>query len=117
MLCCASVHGDTDCGLTNISLALESEECGNCVTINTTACAGHCQTQDPVFKSSMALITQNSCNFKEVSYTTIKLHNCLTGVEPSFTYPLALSCECSQCNTDNTDCAAVSSGPPECLVS
>uniref|UniRef100_A0A8C2KXF5 Glycoprotein hormone subunit beta domain-containing protein n=1 Tax=Cyprinus carpio TaxID=7962 RepID=A0A8C2KXF5_CYPCA len=39
----------SSCRLTNISITVESEECGSCITIDTTACAGLCKTQNQVY--------------------------------------------------------------------
>ncbi|KAF5897747.1 follicle stimulating hormone beta subunit, partial [Clarias magur] len=45
MLVWAGSDCKTRCHLTSISITVESDECGSCITINTTACAGLCQTQ------------------------------------------------------------------------
>lgn len=45
MLVWAGSECKARCRLTNISITVESDECGSCITINTTACAGLCQTQ------------------------------------------------------------------------
>nr|AIA09918.1 follicle stimulating hormone [Arapaima gigas] len=96
------------CDLNNITIPLENEECEKCITITTTSCTGWCFTQDPVYKSSLAPYIQHTCNFKEVAYESAFLPDCPEGVDPHFTYPVALSCECSRCNTDTTDCGALS---------
>ncbi|KAL7831111.1 hypothetical protein SRHO_G00306130 [Serrasalmus rhombeus] len=102
------------CRLANISITVESEECRSCITINTTSCAGLCQTQERAYRSPMAPYVQNTCNFREWTYETIQLPGCPAGVDSSFTYPVALSCECIQCNTDSTDCGALSMQPSSC---
>ncbi|XP_036400148.1 follitropin subunit beta [Megalops cyprinoides] len=116
MLCLALAHNGHSCGLTNISISVESEECRGCITINTTACAGLCITQEPVYKSSLAPYIQQTCNFREVAYEKVHLPGCPDGVDPFFTYPVALSCECSQCNTDSTDCGPLNIEVTGCLA-
>nr|AJF38238.1 follicle-stimulating hormone beta subunit [Astyanax altiparanae] len=102
------------CRLTNISITVESEECGSCITIDTTACAGFCHTQENNYNNPVVPNVQNICNFREWTYETVQLTGCPAGVDSSFTYPVALSCECSQCKTDSTDCAALSMQPSSC---
>ncbi|KAI1890169.1 hypothetical protein AGOR_G00170900 [Albula goreensis] len=106
------------CGLTSVSISVEGEDCKGCITFNTTSCAGMCVTQDPVYKSEVILRTapygQQTCNFREVVYETVRLPGCPEGVDPHFTYPVALSCECSQCNTDTTDCGPVNAEVSGC---
>ncbi|KAG9260878.1 follitropin subunit beta [Astyanax mexicanus] len=102
------------CRLTNISITVESEECGSCITIDTTACYGLCHTQGTNYRNPVVPNVQNTCNFREWTYETVQLTGCPAGVDSSFTYPVALSCECSQCNTDSTDCGALSMQPSSC---
>nr|XP_015194129.1 PREDICTED: follitropin subunit beta [Lepisosteus oculatus] len=45
MLCWAALRCRADCGLANISIPVENEECSRCITVNTTSCAGSCPTQ------------------------------------------------------------------------
>ncbi|XP_062846024.1 follitropin subunit beta [Trichomycterus rosablanca] len=104
----------TCCHLTDITIIVESEECNSCITINTTACAGLCQTQERAYRSPMVPYFQNTCNYREWTYETIQLPSCPPGVDSSYTYPVALSCECSQCNSDITDCGAFSMQPSSC---
>ncbi|KAM9493972.1 follitropin subunit beta [Clarias gariepinus] len=114
MLVWAGSECKTRCRLTSISITVESDECGSCITINTTACAGLCQTQERAYRSPMAPYFQNTCNFRDWTYETVQLPGCAPGVDSSFTYPVALSCECSQCNTEITDCGAFSMQPSSC---
>ncbi|XP_058237835.1 follitropin subunit beta isoform X1 [Hemibagrus wyckioides] len=116
MLVWAGTECKARCRLTNLSITVESDECGSYITINTTACAGLCQTQvqERAYRSPMAPYIQNTCNFKDWTYETIQLPGCAPGVDSSFTYPVALSCECSLCNTEVTDCGAFSMQPNSC---
>ncbi|XP_016427163.1 gonadotropin subunit beta-1-like [Sinocyclocheilus rhinocerous] len=104
----------SSCRLTNISITVESEECGSCFTIDTTACAGLCKTQESVYRSPMMLYYQNTCNFKEWIYETYEFKGCPARADSVFTYPVALSCECSKCNSDITDCGVLSQQTISC---
>ncbi|XP_029112145.1 follitropin subunit beta [Scleropages formosus] len=106
-MCWAVVGADPHCDLTNISISMGIEECGNCITINTTSCTGWCFSEYPMHRNSMSPYFQHTCNFKEVTYESVTLPDCPEGVDPNFTYPVALSCECNQCNTDTTECGKV----------
>ncbi|XP_066510606.1 gonadotropin subunit beta-1-like [Hoplias malabaricus] len=114
MLVSAGSECKASCCLSNISIALEIEECGSCITINTTSCAGLCQTQERAYRSPVAPYVQNTCNFREWTYETVQLTDCPAAKDSPFTFPVALSCECSQCNTDSTDCGALSMQPSSC---
>ncbi|KAA0723339.1 Gonadotropin subunit beta-1 [Triplophysa tibetana] len=107
-------EGRSSCRLTNISITVESEECGSCITIDTTACAGLCKTQERVYRSPMVQNYQNTCNFREWTYETYELKGCPLRVDSVFTYPVALSCECSKCNTDIMDCGVLSHQTSSC---
>ncbi|TSK19949.1 Gonadotropin subunit beta-1 [Bagarius yarrelli] len=106
----------TPCSLINISFTVESDECGSCITVNTTACAGLCWTQETAYRSPIASYSQNTCNFLNLTYETVHLPGCAPGVDSSFTYPVAQSCRCSQCNTEITDCGAFSMQPNRCYT-
>lgn len=45
MLVWAGSECKARCRLTNIPIIVRNDECGSSITINTTACAGLCQTQ------------------------------------------------------------------------
>ncbi|KAK1161809.1 hypothetical protein AOXY_G19458 [Acipenser oxyrinchus oxyrinchus] len=115
LLCWAAGQCHASCALENITIGIEKEGCGNCVSVNTTSCAGRCLTQADVYKSSISLYTQLVCTFKEISYVTVQLPNCPEHVDPFYNYPVALSCECGQCATDYTDCDTLSLGPSDCF--
>ncbi|KAK3509689.1 hypothetical protein QTP70_008436 [Hemibagrus guttatus] len=91
MLVWAGTERKARCRLTNITITVESDECGSCITINTMACAGLCQTQERAYRSPMAPYIQNTCNFMDWTYETIQLPGCAPGFDSSFTYPVALS--------------------------
>lgn len=58
---------------------------------------------------------QRVCTYKEVRYETVRLRGCPAGVDPTFTYPVALSCHCDLCNLDSSDCTVQSIGPDFCI--
>ncbi|XP_069780277.1 follitropin subunit beta-like [Narcine bancroftii] len=114
LLCWMFAESLNRCQLTNVTLAVEKEECGYCNTINVTWCSGYCFTKDPVFKQSLLFVYQEVCNYKEIVYETITVPNCPANVNPYFTYPVAMSCQCGMCNTDTTDCTVSGMGPAHC---
>uniref|UniRef100_A0A8C6T494 Gonadotropin subunit beta-2 n=1 Tax=Neogobius melanostomus TaxID=47308 RepID=A0A8C6T494_9GOBI len=86
------------CLPSDFTLYVEKPECDFCVAINTTICMGFCRT-----KVVGPLLYQRSCTYDKVEYRTTMLPGC--SANPLFTYPVALSCHCSTCRTENNDCA------------
>ncbi|XP_053308163.1 lutropin subunit beta-like [Spea bombifrons] len=110
----SAVQGRRPCHPTNATISAEKEDCPICMTLTTTICSGYCQTKDPVYKSALATYYQHICTYKEIRYDTIKLPNCSPNTDPFFTYPVAVSCECSLCKMDYSDCTVQSLGPAFC---
>ncbi|XP_051562476.1 thyroid stimulating hormone subunit beta a isoform X2 [Myxocyprinus asiaticus] len=50
-------------------------------------------------------LVQRGCTYQEVEYRTAVLPGCPPHADPHFTYPVALSCHCSTCNTHSDECA------------
>ncbi|XP_078077254.1 thyrotropin subunit beta-like [Mustelus asterias] len=96
----------SQCSLTRYVSYVENEECGYCVAINTTICAGFCMSRDVNTKSLLPKIVliQKVCTYQDVKYISIKLPGCPPNVDPFYRFPVILSCTCSQCATDSTDC-------------
>ncbi|KAG2460137.1 GPHB5 protein, partial [Polypterus senegalus] len=44
------------------------------------------------------------CTYNKTRYVSVKLPGCRAHVNPIFTFPVAISCECSMCSTENTEC-------------
>ncbi|KAG9481523.1 hypothetical protein GDO78_010646 [Eleutherodactylus coqui] len=109
--------GHSACQLTNATISAEKDHCPICVTFTTTICSGHCQTLDLVFQSARSEFKQRICTYKEIRYDTIELPNCSPGADPTFTYPVALSCDCDHCKMDYSDCTVHSSKPDVCMKS
>ncbi|NXY14094.1 FSHB protein, partial [Atrichornis clamosus] len=107
-ICCNS------CQLTNITIAVEREECEFCITVNATWCSGYCFTRDPVYKYPPVSSVQQTCTFKEVVYETVKIPGCGDHPESFYSYPVATECHCETCDTDTTDCTVRGLGPSYC---
>lgn len=71
--------------------------------------------QDPVIKIPFNKINQNVCTYKSVYYKTYELPGCPPGVDPMVTYPVALSCHCSRCSMNTSDCTFQSLQPDFCV--
>ncbi|KAM4703062.1 lutropin subunit beta-like [Rhinophrynus dorsalis] len=110
----SAVQGHRDCKPTNATISAEKEDCPMCMTLTTSICSGYCYTRDPVWKNALSSVNQHVCTYKEIRYDTIKLPNCMPGTDPFFTYPVAVSCDCSQCKMDYSDCTVQSIGPDFC---
>lgn len=55
-------------------------------------------------------LIQRGCTYEKVEYRTAVLPGCPMDANPTFTYPVALSCHCSSCRTDSDECAHRASG-------
>uniref|UniRef100_A0A8C0JDV9 Glycoprotein hormone subunit beta domain-containing protein n=1 Tax=Chelonoidis abingdonii TaxID=106734 RepID=A0A8C0JDV9_CHEAB len=53
---------------------------------------------------ALAPVSQHVCSYRAVRYETLALPVCPPGVDPAFTFPVALSCHCSLCLMDSSDC-------------
>ncbi|CAM9466011.1 unnamed protein product [Lampetra fluviatilis] len=107
------VSSNSLCKLHNTTIALEKSGCDECLYINTTVCSGYCYTWQ-LIGHNMRKIAQEVCTYTDVGYETVTLHGCDPGVDPTLYYPVALSCQCSQCQTDTTDCTERSLRPDYC---
>ncbi|XP_007444158.1 follitropin subunit beta [Python bivittatus] len=92
------------CELSNITIAVEKEECGFCISVNATWCSGYCFTKKPVDMSLQIQYVQNVCTFKSIVYETVKIPGCAGHAESFYSYPVATGCHCKTCDTDITDC-------------
>ncbi|KAK2853113.1 hypothetical protein Q7C36_008314 [Tachysurus vachellii] len=57
---------------------------------------------DPPFIESH----QRVCTYNQTQLVTVQLPNCSSGMDPYYTYPVALRCECGVCVTSTTECIA-----------
>ncbi|XP_067277487.1 lutropin subunit beta [Pseudorasbora parva] len=103
------------CEPVNETVAVEKEGCPKCLVFQTTICSGHCITKEPVYKSPFSSVYQHVCTYRDVRYETVRLPDCSPGVDPHITYPVALSCDCSLCTMDTSDCTIESLQPDFCM--
>ncbi|XP_063149164.1 follitropin subunit beta [Candoia aspera] len=101
--CWKMIYCDS-CELSNITIAVEKEECGFCISVNAAWCSGYCFTKDPNDKSFPMKRVQNVCTFKSIVYETVKVPGCAGHAESFYSYPVATGCHCETCDTDITDC-------------
>ncbi|KAM6915984.1 lutropin subunit beta isoform 1-T2 [Xenentodon cancila] len=103
------------CQLINQTVSLEKDGCSGCHPVVTTICSGHCITKDPVRKIRFSNVYQRVCTYQDYYYKTFELPDCLPGVDPTVTYPVALSCHCGGCAMDRSDCTFESLQPDFCM--
>uniref|UniRef100_A0A3B5AJC7 Gonadotropin subunit beta-2 n=1 Tax=Stegastes partitus TaxID=144197 RepID=A0A3B5AJC7_9TELE len=103
------------CQLVNQTVSLEKEGCPRCHPVETTICSGHCITKDPVIKTLFSKVYQHVCTYRDFYHKTFELPDCLPGVDPTVTYPVALSCHCGGCAMDTSDCTFESMQPNSCM--
>ncbi|XP_053189476.1 gonadotropin subunit beta-2-like [Scomber japonicus] len=82
-------------------------------SIQTFLCS--CVNQDPVIKIPYSKVYQHVCTYRDFYYKTFELPDCPSGVDPMVTYPVALSCHCSRCAMDTSDCNFESLQPDFCM--
>ncbi|XP_068125764.1 thyrotropin subunit beta isoform X2 [Hyperolius riggenbachi] len=106
LLCIIYGHTVSLCMLTEYTMYVEKEECAYCIAVNTTMCSGYCKTADTNVKGKLPKfhLNQNICTYSDFIHKTISIPGCPIHVNPSYTYPVALSCKCDRCNTDYVDC-------------
>ncbi|CAM5131266.1 unnamed protein product [Natator depressus] len=109
-----AARGRRFCRPVNATIAAEKDDCPVCLTVATAICSGYCQTKEPVYKSALSPVPQHVCSYGAVRYETLALPGCPPGVDPAFTFPVALSCQCSLCPMESSDCTVHSIGPDFC---
>ncbi|XP_045921153.1 G-protein coupled receptor 4-like [Micropterus dolomieu] len=55
---------------------------------------------DPVIKIPFSNVYQHVCTYRDFYYKTFELPDCPPGVDPTVTYPVALSCHCGRCTME-----------------
>ncbi|XP_078387882.1 lutropin subunit beta-like [Cetorhinus maximus] len=113
-LCLCFVQSRHLCHPTNVTISAEKDECPICVSLTTSICSGYCPTKESVYKSPLLSVYQHVCTYKEIRYEAIRLPGCPLGVDSTYTYPVAVSCECNRCKMDYTDCTVQSIKPDFC---
>ncbi|XP_054907527.1 gonadotropin subunit beta-1-like [Poeciliopsis prolifica] len=101
--------GCFSCNLKNVSILMK--RCDQEVCIHTTICEGLCYFQDPVFEDPEVAPVQTICK-GDWSYEVQDID--IEGCPGSITYPVATNCDCSRCNTEDTDCGRFYGDIPNC---
>lgn len=60
--------------------------------------------QKPVLDPPYIEAHHRVCTYNETKLITVKLPNCAPNVNPFYTYPKAIRCDCSVCLTSTTEC-------------
>uniref|UniRef100_F6TWD8 Glycoprotein hormone subunit beta domain-containing protein n=1 Tax=Monodelphis domestica TaxID=13616 RepID=F6TWD8_MONDO len=102
------------CRPTNATLAAESDACPVCVTFTTTICAGYCPSMVRVLPAALPPGPQLVCTYRELTFSSIRLPGCPPGVDPIFSFPVALSCACGSCRLSHSDCGGPRARPHLC---
>ncbi|XP_071971941.1 glycoprotein hormone beta-5 isoform X2 [Engystomops pustulosus] len=73
--------------------------------VTTDACWGRCETwEKPILDPPHIDAYHRVCTYNETKLVTVKLPNCIPSVDPFFTYPVAIRCDCGVCSTATTEC-------------
>ncbi|XP_054386145.1 glycoprotein hormone beta-5 isoform X1 [Pongo abelii] len=76
--------------------------------ITTDACWGRCETwEKPILEPPYIEAHHRVCTYNETKHVTVKLPNCAPGVDPFYTYPVAIRCDCGACSTATTECETI----------
>lgn len=63
--------------------------------------------QKPILEPPYIEAHHRVCTYNETKQVTVKLPNCALGVDPFYTYPVAVRCDCGACSTDTTECETI----------
>ncbi|NWT13906.1 GPHB5 protein, partial [Vireo altiloquus] len=73
--------------------------------VTTDACWGRCETwEKPILEPPYIESHHRICTYNETRMATVKLPRCAPGVDPFYTYPVAIRCDCDICSTATTEC-------------
>ncbi|KYO18520.1 glycoprotein hormone beta-5 [Alligator mississippiensis] len=73
--------------------------------ITTDACWGRCETwEKPILDPPYIESHHRVCTYNETKLVTVKLPSCAPGVDPFYTFPKAIRCDCGVCSTATTEC-------------
>ncbi|XP_061114132.1 thyrotropin subunit beta-like [Conger conger] len=106
LLCLLVGQALTKCAPQNYTLYVERKGCEHCVAVNTTVCSGYCFSRDINVKECglRPFPWQRACMYRSLAYHTVLLPGCRRDTDPLFSFPVALFCHCSRCNTSTTEC-------------
>ncbi|XP_004694051.1 PREDICTED: lutropin subunit beta [Condylura cristata] len=102
------------CRPINATLAAENEACPVCITFTTSICAGYCSSKMRVLRAALPPMPQPVCTYQELRFASIRLPNCPPGVDPTVSFPVALSCHCGPCRLSSSDCGGPRAQPLAC---
>ncbi|KAM8916684.1 glycoprotein hormone beta-5 isoform 2-T3 [Spinachia spinachia] len=92
------------CAVREFTFLARKPGCGG-VRVTTDACWGRCETwEKPVLDPPHIESHQRVCTYNQTRLASVRLPGCLPGVDPSFSYPVALRCACAVCATSSTEC-------------
>ncbi|XP_064296573.1 lutropin subunit beta-like [Phalacrocorax carbo] len=106
--------GRPPCRPINVTVAVEKDECPQCLAVTTTACGGYCRTREPVYRSPLGTPSQAACTYFGVRYERWVLGGCPPGIDPGVAVPVALGCRCGRCPMATADCTVAGLGPAFC---
>ncbi|NXH83911.1 GPHB5 protein, partial [Edolisoma coerulescens] len=73
--------------------------------VTTDACWGRCETwEKPILELPYIESHHRICTYNETRMVTVKLPKCAPDVDPFYTYPVAIRCDCDICSTATTEC-------------
>uniref|UniRef100_A0A3P8W0Q1 Glycoprotein hormone beta-5 n=1 Tax=Cynoglossus semilaevis TaxID=244447 RepID=A0A3P8W0Q1_CYNSE len=94
----------TGCAVREFTFIAKKTGCKG-LYITTDACWGRCETwEKPLVDPPYIESHHRVCTYNESRLITVKLPNCRNHVDPSYTYPEALRCQCGLCETSTTEC-------------
>lgn len=104
------------CRPVNATLAAENEACPVCITFTTSICAGYCPSMVRVLPTALPPVPQPVCTYRELHFASIRLPGCPPGVDPTVSFPVALSCRCGPCRLSSSDCGGPRAQPLACDI-
>ncbi|NXR66550.1 GPHB5 protein, partial [Rhadina sibilatrix] len=73
--------------------------------VTTDACWGRCETwEKPILEPPYIESHHRICTYNETRMVRVKLPRCAPDVDPFYTYPVAIRCDCDVCSTATTEC-------------
>ncbi|XP_041834392.1 glycoprotein hormone beta-5-like [Melanotaenia boesemani] len=92
------------CAVREFTFLARKPGCGS-LHITTDACWGRCETwEKPVLEPPFIKSYQQVCTYNTTRLVTVKLPDCQPHVDPTYTHPVALRCDCGVCLTSTTEC-------------
>ncbi|XP_028994263.1 glycoprotein hormone beta-5 [Betta splendens] len=95
------------CAVREFTFQAKKPGCGG-LHVTTDACWGRCETwEKPVVEPPFIESFQRVCTYNESRTAAVQLPDCRPDVDPTYTYPVALRCDCGVCVTSTTECTTV----------